>query len=400
MTRSRHVWLVDPISYSGLAYYDASLVMALRATGVPVILVGSDDWLLAGRPDISVPQLPLFRGTSTGHRALRAIRYAVSILRVVGVAMLRRPAIAHWQYTQLVAVDALAMGAMRLAGIRLVYTAHEIVPWRVERALARRALRAIYRTADRVIVHNEADADALHREFGVPSRRVRVIPHGDYALFATPELDQETARRQLQLPPSVPIALFFGTLRASKGVDVLIEAWPRVLERVPGAHLVVAGQPDRDLPARILAQLRTTARQESNALTLRLGKISDTEVSAYYRAADVVVLPYRAITTSGVLRYAYSSGRPVVATAVGEHPNWVVPGVTGELVPPGDPDSLATVLASLLRDRDRTARLGRQARRYAREQFDWARIAALTAAVYSELCSTGDPYRDATCSES
>lgn len=117
--------------------------------------------------------------------------------------------------------------------------------------------------------------------------------------------------------------------------------------------------------------------------------MSPAEANDYYRSADVVVMPYLDIGTSGVLRYAYSSGRAVLATAVGEHIRHVIPGVTGHLVPPGQPRVLADALAGDLADRAKLSRMGDAALRYAETEFDWASSAALLDAMFTSLASRG-----------
>lgn len=389
MARSQP-WIIDPISYTGLAYYDVSLIRGLDRVGVSAVLVGANGGVLSETRE-TVPVLPLFRGTATGTRVRRGINYLVSLIRLITAAARSRPAVAHWQYLQLLPLDLAAMLVMKALRIPLVYTAHETVPWRSQGRLARWLLGVMYRRVDTVIVHNEADGLVLREQFGIDQRQTRVVQHGDYALFADPTLDQGLARSQLGLPQSAPIALFFGTLRASKGLDILAAAWPRVIEVVPDALLVVAGQPDRDLDRQTLVALARLAKEPPTcgSVTLRLGKVADADINAYYRAADVLVLPYHAITTSGVLRYAYSSARAVVATAVGEHVKWVIPGVTGELVASGDASALARALAHLLSNRRRCYELGIEALRFARMHFDWTHIAAETAALYSELETLG-----------
>jgi glycosyltransferase involved in cell wall biosynthesis len=380
-------WIIDPISYSGLAYYDLGLVSGLAANGVSAELIGSDQWLLAQREDSLPPFRPVFRGTATGGLARRGFNYLRSLVRLLALAIRDRPAIAHWQYIQLLPADLLAVLALRALGIPVVYTAHEVIPWRIHGSLALKLLRFLYLGVDRIVVHNPADRLELADRFAIDPDKIRVLQHGDFSLVAAPHLDQRVARARLGLPSDRPIALFFGTLRASKGLDLLLAAWPLVAEALPSAVLVVAGQPDRDLPQDVIVSLQQLASRSATrgAVTLRLERVPDAEVNAYYRAADVVVLPYHAITTSGVLRYAYSSGRPVVATAVGEHSTWVVPGVTGCLVPPRDPVALATALVRLLTDRDHSSALGERAREFAKTHFDWDRIAAATAAMYREL---------------
>jgi len=74
-----------------------------------------------------------------------------------------------------------------------------------------------------------------------------------------------------------------------------------------------------------------------------------------------------------------------VATAVGEHPDWVQPGETGYLVPPGDPQALAAALITVLRDRAAAEQMGRRALEYGRTRFAWPEIAARTAATYTRV---------------
>ena len=380
-------WIIDPISYTGLAYYDISLAKGLARNGVAAVLIGADDFLLSRHRRHGVPILPLFRGTSTGSRARRGANYVRSLIRLLMAAAHERPALAHWQYFQLLPADLAAITLMKRLRIPMIYTAHEIMPWRNQGRVGRIFLRAIYRSMDRIIVHNRSDRLRVAEQFGVDRHRVRVITHGDFALFAHPDLDQDVARCRLGLPQDAAVALFFGTLRPSKGLDVLLAAWPLVVEHLPAAHLVVAGQPDRDLSRQTLVALQRMGGdpRTRGSVTLRLQKIADADINAYYRAADVVVLPYHAITTSGVLRYAYSSARPVVATVVGEHAIWVRHGVTGELVAPGDPTALARSLLALLSDRNRCAALGLEALRFARAHFNWERIGSDTAALYAEV---------------
>jgi glycosyltransferase involved in cell wall biosynthesis len=88
---------------------------------------------------------------------------------------------------------------------------------------------------------------------------------------------------------------------------------------------------------------------------------------------------------------AMASGVPVVATAVGGHLDSVVDGVTGVLVPPRDPASLAAALRSLLADPERRAALGGAGARRARRLYDFDRIAALTRRVYTDVAAARRP---------
>jgi glycosyltransferase involved in cell wall biosynthesis len=313
----------------------------------------------------------------------------VSLASLVLQVARRRPDIVHWQFTELPVADAMAMAAIRLARVPQLLTAHELLPWNAGRH-HHRLFRLLYRIVDVVVVHNDDQRAELERRFGVDPSRIRVAPLGDYAAFAAPDLAQDDARAALAIPASQPVALFFGALRPSKGLDVLLDAWPQVLERVPDARLVVTGKPYKGLDPTALTT-RIAAAGLGASVTTRFEQVDPVDTNRYYRAADVVVLPYLDIGTSGVLRYAYNSGRAVVATAVGEHRSRIVEGQTGYVVPPGDPVALAERLADVLADRPRLLEMGEAARRYAAAEFRWVDSAAQLVRAYEDAVRDGRP---------
>ena len=124
------------------------------------------------------------------------------------------------------------------------------------------------------------------------------------------------------------MVLFFGLIRPYKGVDVLLDAWRRA-ERPDGAELWIVGMPRMDACFIGGAGVRTALRFVSGA-----------ELAGAFRAADLVVLPYREIDQSGVLFTALAFGKPLLLSAVGGFPEIAATGAA-ELVPPGDADALA-----------------------------------------------------------
>lgn len=376
------VWLVDPISYSGLAYTDVGQIFALQQLGARPLLVGSDSWML--EPKI-VPRVAVFRGT-TGRRSRirRGAAYVVSLGRLLSRVRRSRPDVVHWQFTELPVADLLAMVAIRALGIPQVYTAHELLPWTTSRH-HRRLFSWLYRLVDAVVVHNENQRAEVSRGFGVDPSKVHVAPLGGYALFTTPGLPQSEARARLGVADDVPVALFFGTIRPSKGLEVLLEAWALVAQAMPEAILLVTGKPYKGLDTGATTMQIRELGVETSVRT-KFEQVDPAEANAYYRAADVVVLPYHDIGTSGVLRYAYNSARAVIATSVGEHGALVVEGETGHLVPPGDPKVLAGVLAAALGDRLRLDAMGEAARAYAAANIEWLEPARTMLGVYEALC--------------
>lgn len=381
--KSPRVWIIDPIDYTGLAYFDSALGSALCTLGTDVTLVGTDASLVRDRNHL-LSHVECFRGTHGRRHFLRkGTAYLLSLARLLERARREKPDIVHWYYLEFAPADHLAQLALRALGIPQVYTAHEILPWNVK-PYDRRLYRRIFAAMDAILVHNEDDGEELAANYGVDPPRIATIPLGNCESFAKPEMPQAVARAALGLPPQVPIALFFGSIRPSKGLEVLLQAWRSVVSLVPGATLVVTGKPYKGLDVSRFTALVSQTRLE-NHIRFRFEQVNPEEADRYYRAADVVVLPYDDIATSGTLRYAYSSARAVVATSVGEHRRWVEPGETGFLVPPRDPPALAAAIVELLDNRATAERMGRQALAYGRRNFDWLPIAQRTSGVYASV---------------
>jgi glycosyltransferase involved in cell wall biosynthesis len=378
---SPKVWIVDPISYSGMAYSDVGQIVALQELGARALLVGSDSWML--EPEV-VPRIAVFRGThGTRSRLQKGAGYVGSLARLLIRISRSRPDVVHWQFTELPVADVLTMLAIRVLGIPQVYTAHELLPWTAS-PHHRWLFSRLYGLVDAIIVHNEDQKAEIIRRFSVDPSKVHMAPLGDYALFATPQLPQSTARARLGLSEDAPVALFFGTIRPSKGLEILLEAWALVVQEMPEAMLLVVGKPYKGLDVRKTIALIKQLGIE-NSVRTRFEQVNPEDTNTFYRAADVVVLPYHEIGTSGVLRYAYNSARPVIATTVGEHVARVIPGQTGHLVSPRNPEALADVLVAVLGDRPTLRSMGGAAQRYAAANFKWLDSAREMLRVYEDL---------------
>jgi glycosyltransferase involved in cell wall biosynthesis len=268
----------------------------------------------------------------------------------------------------------------RRRGIRVLFACHNVLPHDGGSWLDRRLVRWALEQADAYLVHSEADAAQLAL-LGLEGRVERaVLPFHTIAV----EVDRAEARRDLSLPADAQVALFFGFVRPYKGVRHLLAAVPEIVARLPNFHLVIAGEfwvP----PAELLEPLDRLGVADRVLVANRY--VPNEDVGLYFSAADVVVLPYVEASQSGVVTLAYAFGLPVVASRVGGLPDVVEDGVTGRLVPPGDPQALAAALIAVLGEPGTAAalRAGVQSRR---DRFAWeplvARIEALAAPVPGE----------------
>ena len=236
-----------------------------------------------------------------------------------------------------------AVGPLRPRGTRVVLVCDNLVPHE-RRPFDLAFTRWMLRNSDGYLVMSESVERDLDRlKPGAPRRRVL---HPLYAQFDRGRWTRESARERLGLDGEV--AVFFGYVRRYKGLDTLLEAWPMVRAHRP-ATLVVAGEfyddaaPYREQVARVNAGAAADSAGTGARPPVRLldRYLADEEVEALFKAADVVVLPYRSATQSGVTHVAYALGTPVITTDVGGLSETVRPGGTGLVVPPEDPAALA-----------------------------------------------------------
>ena len=364
--------IVDPSAYT--PPYDHALSAALARAGADVELVTSR--FLYG----PVPRENGYRVTEafyrhTGSRGLGARgRMATKLAEhVPDMLRYRRHArqaeIVHWQWLTVQPVDAFLLPR----GRPQVLTAHDVLP-REPRPGQIGATRRLLRRMDAVVVHSEHGAGRLQEELGLPPERVHVIPHGAFDYLT--RLPEERPLPDELAAVEGPVVLCFGLMRPYKGIEVLLEAF----REVRGAELWVVGMPRMPLePLRELAaEVEATVRFVPRFVT-------DPEIPAFFRRADVVALPYREIDQSGVLYTALAFGKPLVLTSVGGFREVAQAHGAGRLVPPGSPVALAAAIQELVDDPAARERLAAAAAAAAAGPYSWDAIAERTLALYRQV---------------
>ena len=244
--------------------------------------------------------------------------------------------IAYWMPFFALAFSAIAR-ALRRRGIRTVAILHNMLPH--ERHPGDRWLSRLFLgSCDGFVVMSssvERDVHALRS-----SALVERIEHPTYDLFGAP-LPRDEARRRLDLPPDVPVLLFFGFIRKYKGLDVLLASMPAVVERLPDVRLVVAGE-SYDAMDEALDVVRRHGLEPH--VRFDMTYIPADTVPAYFGAADVVVQPYRSATQSGVAQIAFHFEKPLIVTDVGGLAEVVPHERAGFVVPPADAPALAAAI--------------------------------------------------------
>ena len=387
----------------GLFQFAVQLGEALAERGHQVeLLTGPDPELPSRTAGFKIlPVLPTWHPSEGAgdHRALRrarrlvrAVRYHAAWLAVLRSVRRSRPDVVQFSGGRF-PVDGVVLRWMaRRAGHgrpALVTLAHSPLPFNEQRATGEvlrqnRLLHASfglgYRSVDAVVVLGEQSAADL-RAHWPEVRDVTVVPHGDEGVF-------------LQDPPGPagatdPVVLFFGTMQAYKGIDLLLEAFATVRARRPDARLVIAGAPSGDTD---LDGLRRTA-EGIGGVDFRAGYVPVDAVPVLFDQARVVAAPYRYANASGVVELARTFGRPTVGTRVGDLPAVIEHEQTGLLVPPDDATALAEALLRLLDGPEEAERMGEASRARSAQGASWATVAERIEAVYRRCLAgrDGDP---------
>lgn len=252
----------------------------------------------------------------------------------------------------------------RRSPARVVIECHNVVEHEASR-LKVAASRRVLAKADRLITHSREETARLRELLG-DGADIATAFHPTYVDLKTRQYAKDEAKERLGLNGDV--LLFFGFVRAYKGLGVLLDAMPRILAERP-VTLLVVGEFWNDKQA-YLDQIEKHDMASSVRVIDKY--VTSEEMAVYFCAADLVVQPYVSATGSGVVQLAYGFDRPVVATRVGSLSEIVEDGVNGRLAPPGDPAALARAVAESLD----TPTLEEYTRRAAKtkERFSWEEL--------------------------
>ncbi|MGB7435019.1 MAG: glycosyltransferase family 4 protein [Candidatus Acidiferrum sp.] len=385
------VFLMDLWCY--VPYYDRYLCESLTRENITVIL-GSvcpyqDPEYFArnglrndpGFVDI-VPKLGISNDTT--RRTLMLVESCINMAALLARFTISKPDIVHVQWIPLVRRLPFEIWFLRVVkklGIKLVYTAHNVLPHDTGVAFVPVFTR-VYREMDAIICHTDEAKRRLVREFSLDPERVSVIAHGP--LLQDAKLRSVRASKaQLSVPENEVLVVWQGFVRSYKGLDFLLESWRKVDALGLNARLLIAGTGESGLLEAVEEQVDRLHLRESVRLDFRF--IPDPELPTYYQASDILVYPYREVTTSGALMTALAYRKAIVATALPAFREVLQDGETALLVNYGDVDGLADALTRLIRNPQERERLAWGV--VASDNFDnsWAHIAGETRQLYTTV---------------
>jgi D-inositol-3-phosphate glycosyltransferase len=374
--------------------YTFGLAMALTSKNVCLDVIGSDD---VDCPEMhTTPKLNFInlrgskREASLAAKISRVLTYYARLIRYATVAEAK---IFHvlWNNKFEFLDRTLLMLYYKLLGKKIVLTAHNVNAGQRDSndsLLNRTTLRVQYLLADHIFVHTEKMKRELLRDFSIYERAVSVIPFGINNSAPQTEITPSEAKQRLGLNGDERAILFFGAIRPYKGLEHLVAAFQRIAPKHEGYRLVIAGEVRKGAEQYLHDIQQIIERDSSRGRVIqKIEYIPDSETELYFKAADVLVLPYTHVFQSGVLFLAYSFGLPVIVADVGSFRDDVIQGKTGYLCASCGPTDLANAIetyfeSDLFKDLDRS-RL--EIRNYVRARNSWDVVGERTCNVYAGL---------------
>jgi len=225
------------------------------------------------------------------------------------------------------------------------------------------------RFSARLIVHGDNIKNELLSKSAIHPDKIVKIIHGDGFLY-----------KQHTKPPKYEThrILFFGRLLEYKGLPYLLKAQPLISKEIPDLKICIAGEGD-------VLKNYDHLFIDRDCFEIYNHYIDNKLMVELFQKSCLIVLPYSEASQSGVVSLAYTFSRPVVATNVGGLPEIIEHNKTGLIVPPNDEKKLAEAIISLLKDKDKCARLGQNAYRKVKIEMSWDTVAQLTEAVYADI---------------
>ena len=326
-------------------------------------------------------------------KSLRILKYYARLIRYAATA---KPKIFHILWNNKIELfdRTLLMLYYKFLGKMIVLTAHNVNAGRRDSNdtfLNRLSLRIQYQLADHIFVHTQKAKLELGEEFGVSGGSVTVIPFGINNAVSKTCLSPREAKQRLRIRGDKKTLLFFGRITPYKGLEYLITAFQQIIARRDDYQLIIAGRPENDRDRywiAILEQIREDV--QSGRVLLRAEHIPDSETEIYFKAADVLVLPYTNVYQSGVLFLGYSFGLPILATDVGALKEEIVEGKTGFVVRAEDPVDLARAIERYFAS-DLYSDLSERRQEiidFATERHSWDVVGQMTMGIYTALIQT------------
>ncbi|PYS67239.1 MAG: hypothetical protein DMF69_23625, partial [Acidobacteria bacterium] len=328
--------------------YALGMATALTSEGISVDFIGSDD--------LSVPELLTNRQVNflnlrgNQNPTTRPIQKIARVLayywRLVAYSAGAKPKIFHilWNNKFQLFDCTFLMLYYKLLRKRIVFTVHNVNAGKRDSNdswLNRLSLKVQYKLSDHLFVHTDGMKREMISEFHISKSKISVIPFGINNTVPNTGLSSAEAKRRLNVSSDDKIMLFFGNIAPYKGLEYLIAAFSVLLKKDRSYRLLIVGRPKGSQSYWNEIQRTIGNSNIGDRVIEQIEYVPDEATELYFKAADVLVLPYAQVFQSGVLFLGYNFGLPVIAADVASLKNEIEEGRTGLVFRAQNPSDLA-----------------------------------------------------------
>jgi len=266
-----------------------------------------------------------------------------------------------------------------IAEIPVITTLHTVYPdIPKEHAII---MQSILYNSKYVIVHEEYQKDALKNTFCEHlTQNILVVPHGARDIESP-----QNAKETLKLPPGKKVILLIGYFRPTKNFELIVDLLPDIVQEIPDAILVIAGKvrSTEHIDYRNHLFHKINKSPVRDRIYLMRGQLPQETFDTILSAADVVALPYKTVSQSGILAHCFAHGKPVIVNG-NDSMNFIMEKIKAGLICNSPQDFVANI-SQVLSDNALAANLSKNAREYVRNTISWDIIAKRHIEIYSDI---------------
>jgi len=373
---------IDPQSYNNLSLYDFGMMTAMQPN--EVIIFGSQLW------DCKPPNVQLntwFKYNTKKNALIKGISYIYTIAKIARyINSHPEIKIVHVQWLRLWKIDYLFAKWLRHKQIKLVFTAHNILPHDTGDSYLYK-YNIYYNTVDYICVHSESTKQELTSQFKINPNKIIVIPHGiiysdvpEHTILSKAEI----FRKKFNISKDTLVISSLGIQSYYKGIDILINVWAKeiALNTNTRTKLLIVGKN---------SGVDYTPLNGLENVIIIDNKVSNEDFQAYLEISDILLLPYRIISQSGVLFSAISRNKPVIVSDAGGLGEPLTIGNIGWSIGCANENSLKTTLIDIATYPYKVKSIQNNIKEFCKvkEYYSWKSISKRLKKLYDDIIKDG-----------
>ena len=366
---------VDPQSYSNLSMYDYSLLKGMKEHKIIYCCNKQYD----GPSLENVEFRPIFSYRKDMNPLVKIISYLFSVLKLVAILKFVRPDVLHIQWWKQWNLDYFFLSIYKKFASQIVFTAHNLVPHNSGESMKTKCMK-YYDKVDKIIVHDNNSKNELIKDFHVKEDKIAVIAHGILE-FNVNKDEVISIMDDISAKYSLKDKLVFASMGGQspyKGTDLICDAYlnSEFLKNNDNVFIIIAGKGNIATPERF---------EVYNNVWIANYSLSDSEFQAIMRLTDVMLLPYRKISQSGVLLTTIQNQIPFAVTPMGGLPEPLEFAPVGWIITSPMVDSVRVCMEGLAKDKVKTKAVKADQRKWdlVKEKYNWAKISLQTEKFYN-----------------